>query len=93
MRDLRKFGRRINLPSAASIVHELNMKQALDAVRAALNDVAGIADMDRIGLRKRLLAVPDVHDAPGPAHGTEKLRGGSREQEFLRLLAAEPGSV
>lgn len=87
MRDLRKFGRRINLPSTASIVHELKMMQALDAVRSPLNDVAGIAGMDRIGVLERLLAAPDIHDAPSPAHGMEMLRRGNREQELLRLLA------
>lgn len=93
MRENRRFGRRINLPSTAQIIHELKMLQRLDAVRLALKETPEVERREQILALETLLATPDGHDTPRPGHGMEMLRRGHREQELLRLLADQPAAA
>jgi hypothetical protein len=60
MRRIQKFGKKIDLPSTAQIIHELKLMAAADAVRGALADAPDAERREQTRVFETLLARTDI---------------------------------
>ena len=60
MRRIQKFGKKIDLPSTAQIIHELKLMAAADAVRSALVDAPDAERREQSLAFETILARTDI---------------------------------
>ena len=60
MRKMQKFGKKIDLPSTAQIIHELKLMAAVDAVRGALANAPEAERREQTLAFETLLARTDI---------------------------------